>query len=215
MNALIADSFAADRVLLIGDATHTLPPNRGGFGANTGIEDAHNIAWKLSVVLEGFSMRRLLDTYDDEPRPMACLRHLQIFVRDDYKAHAKGPVASSQVIDDDAMDFSQLYRSAAVLQASKPLQPAMRPEKWAGKPGTRASHFWESHGGKRVFTLDLFQRGWILSIFRQRAIATQPVLQSRANTGRHAIRATVEGVKNGVHYGPVNVLAGMEPPNEC
>jgi putative polyketide hydroxylase len=43
VSALIADRFASGRVFLAGDAAHTLPPNRGGYGANTGIEDAHNL----------------------------------------------------------------------------------------------------------------------------------------------------------------------------
>ena len=40
------------RVLLAGDAAHTMPPN-GGFGGNTGVQDAYNLAWKLALVLDG------------------------------------------------------------------------------------------------------------------------------------------------------------------
>ncbi|KAJ6014280.1 hypothetical protein N7540_008871 [Penicillium herquei] len=40
MSALIADQFSRGRVFLVGDAAHALPPNRGGYGANTGIADA-------------------------------------------------------------------------------------------------------------------------------------------------------------------------------
>jgi 2-polyprenyl-6-methoxyphenol hydroxylase-like FAD-dependent oxidoreductase len=39
LSAAIANTFSSGRVFLAGDAAHTLPPNRGGFGANTGIED--------------------------------------------------------------------------------------------------------------------------------------------------------------------------------
>ncbi len=53
--ALIADRFSAGRVFLAGDAAHQLPPNRGGYGANTGIEDADNLAWKLAAVVSGQS----------------------------------------------------------------------------------------------------------------------------------------------------------------
>lgn len=60
--ALVADRFADGRVFLTGDAAHQLPPNRGGFGANTGIDDAHNLAWKLAAVLSETSRPRLLDT---------------------------------------------------------------------------------------------------------------------------------------------------------
>src|SRR5262249_10357888 len=88
ISALIADRFASGRVFLAGDAAHTLPPNRGGYGANTGIEDAHNLAWKLASVLSGASAPRLLDTYDAERRPIAWLRHQQIFARSDFKQFA-------------------------------------------------------------------------------------------------------------------------------
>lgn len=162
LSALIADRFAVDRVFLAGDAAHTLPPNRGGFGANTGIEDAHNLAWKLAAVLSGESTPRLLDTYDAERRPIAWLRHQQIFARSDYKADAKGTAADAPIIDDDAMEWGQLYSSAAVLGAGDGLPPAARPDAWAGQPGTRAPHLWVTHGGERKSTLDLFQRTWVL-----------------------------------------------------
>ena len=44
-----------------GDAAHLMPPN-GGFGGNTGIHDAHNLAWKLALVLKGHASPRLLET---------------------------------------------------------------------------------------------------------------------------------------------------------
>ena len=40
------------RVFLAGDAAHVMPPY-GGFGGNTGIADAHNLAWKLALVVQG------------------------------------------------------------------------------------------------------------------------------------------------------------------
>jgi putative polyketide hydroxylase len=162
MSALIADSFASGRVFLAGDAAHTLPPNRGGYGANTGIEDAHNLAWKLCAVLSGASTRRLLDTYDAERRPIAWLRHHQIFARADYKSHTAGTAGDLPIIDDDAMEYGQLYRSIAVLGAGDGLPPASRPELWAGQPGTRAPHAWIFDGDERRSTLDLFQRSWLL-----------------------------------------------------
>lgn len=49
--ALIAKTFSVGRIFLAGDSAHTLPPTRGGFGANTGIQDAYNLAWKLAAVI--------------------------------------------------------------------------------------------------------------------------------------------------------------------
>ncbi|WP_394834833.1 FAD-dependent monooxygenase [Pendulispora rubella] len=132
LSALIADSFRSGRVFLAGDAAHTLPPNRGGYGANTGIEDAHNLAWKLSSVLSGVSTPALLDTYDAERRPIAWLRHDQIFARSDFKAFATTEAPHGPVFDDAAMELGQLYRSHAVIGAGAELAPARRPEQWAG-----------------------------------------------------------------------------------
>ncbi len=162
LSALIADRFSSGRVFLAGDAAHTLPPARGGYGANTGIEDAHNLAWKLASVLAGTSAPALLDTYDAERRPIAWLRHGQIFARPDYQQFARPADKEVPIIDDDAMELGQLYRSRAVLGAGEDLPHALRPDQWAGQPGTRAPHVWVSKEGARVSTLDLVQPDWVL-----------------------------------------------------
>jgi putative polyketide hydroxylase len=162
LSALIADRFSSGRVFLAGDAAHTLPPSRGGYGANTGIEDAHNLAWKLAEVLTDTASPALLDSYDAERRPIAWLRHDQIFARADYRKDAAGTAEGVAILDDDAMEFGQLYRSRAVLGAGEDLPPAATPDQWAGQPGTRAPHLWVTKGGERLSTLDLFQRGWVL-----------------------------------------------------
>jgi putative polyketide hydroxylase len=162
LSALIADRFASGRVFLAGDAAHTLPPARGGYGANTGIEDAYNLAWKLAAVVAGTSTPALLETYDAERRPIAWLRHDQIFARRDYAGWATEDEKHVAVIEDDAMELGQLYRSHAVIGAGGELPPAMRPEQWTGQPGTRAQHLWVSVGPEQLSTLDLLQRDWVL-----------------------------------------------------
>jgi putative polyketide hydroxylase len=142
LSALIADRFSSGRVFLAGDAAHTLPPARGGYGANTGIEDAHNLAWKIGAVLSGASAPELLDTYDAERRPIAWLRHGQIFARPDYAQFARSADKDVRLIDDDAMELGQLYRSSAVIGAGEDLPPALPPDQWVGQPGTRAPHVW-------------------------------------------------------------------------
>jgi putative polyketide hydroxylase len=113
-------------------------------------------------VLRGKSSPALLDTYGVERRAIALLRHEQIFARPDYKAEARGFAEGVAILDDDAMELGQLYRSAAVLGAGDELPPAMRPDRWAGQPGTRAPHVVLEEGQGRGSTLDLFQRGWVL-----------------------------------------------------
>src|SRR5262245_7766757 len=66
----LAERFQSGRVFLAGDAAHVMPPN-GGFGGNTGIHDAYDLAWKLAMAVKGFAGTALLETYESERRP-AC-----------------------------------------------------------------------------------------------------------------------------------------------
>src|SRR2546430_330694 len=68
--ALVADRFEVGRVFLVGDAARTQPPS-GGLGGNTGIAEAHNLAWKLAAVLRGEAGEGLLPTSEFGSRPMA------------------------------------------------------------------------------------------------------------------------------------------------
>lgn len=65
----IADSFWKGRVFVAGDAAHSHPPY-GGYGINTGFEDARNLGWKLAAVLRGWGGADLLASYDRERRPV-------------------------------------------------------------------------------------------------------------------------------------------------
>jgi putative polyketide hydroxylase len=206
LSALIADRYASGKVFLAGDAAHTLPPARGGYGANTGIEDAHNLAWKLAAVVAGESTPKLLDTYDDERRPIGQLRHDQIFSRPDYQRDA-APNFRVQPIDDDAMEFGQLYRSDAVMGADAGLPPALKPDQWAGQPGTRAPHSWFFRHGAKVSTLDLFQRGWVLLTEddRWRRVAARVAEQLSINLACVTIGSAVRQVDIGAYRAAVGL----------
>lgn len=69
MTKQIADQFRCGKLLLIGDAAHRFP-HTGGFGLNSGVQDAHNLAWKLAAVLRDGASESLLDTYETERRPV-------------------------------------------------------------------------------------------------------------------------------------------------
>ncbi|URM89892.1 FAD-dependent monooxygenase [Streptomyces sp. MRC013] len=68
--AALADRFRAGRVLLVGDAAHVHSP-AGGQGLNTGVQDVYNLGWKLGAVLRDGAPASLLDTYEEERRPIA------------------------------------------------------------------------------------------------------------------------------------------------
>ena len=61
--------YRAGRVFIAGDAAHSHPPY-GGYGVNSGLEDARNLGWKLAAVLQGWGGAKLLDSYDAERRPV-------------------------------------------------------------------------------------------------------------------------------------------------
>lgn len=70
MQAHIAEDYRKGRTFLVGDAAHRFPPT-GGLGLNTGAADAHNLAWKLALVMKGKAGAELLDTYGTERKPVA------------------------------------------------------------------------------------------------------------------------------------------------
>jgi 2-polyprenyl-6-methoxyphenol hydroxylase-like FAD-dependent oxidoreductase len=77
----LAERFRQGRVFLAGDAAHVHSPI-GAQGMNTGIQDAMNLAWKLSLVMQGRSSSALLDSYAQERRPVA----QQVLARTDHAA---------------------------------------------------------------------------------------------------------------------------------
>ena len=67
---LVADRYADGRVFICGDACHLMSPT-GGFGMNTGIQDAVDLGWKLEATLRGWGGTKLLPSYEIERRPVA------------------------------------------------------------------------------------------------------------------------------------------------
>ena len=65
----VADAYRRGRVFIAGDSAHSHPPY-GGYGLNTGLEDAVNLGWKLAAVLKGWGRPPLLDSYERERRPV-------------------------------------------------------------------------------------------------------------------------------------------------
>src|SRR5690606_2253615 len=112
--AAVASRFQSGRVFLAGDAAHVVPPN-GGFGGNTGVQDAHNLAWKLAMVLKGEAGPGLLETYDSERQPVGAFTVDQAYVR--YATRVvpeRGTAGVKPYVDDLIIEIGYQYRSSAI-----------------------------------------------------------------------------------------------------
>lgn len=161
----VADRFQVGRVLIAGDAAHVVPPN-GGFGGNTGIQDAHNLAWKLAAVLRHGAGPGLLASYDAERRPVGRLTIEQAYSR--YRHRVTPELMDDDVpalVDDFSMEIGYRYRSDAIVSENPEsdvddsFAVADHPRDAGGAPGTRAPHVWIAPG---VSTLDQFGTSFTL-----------------------------------------------------
>lgn len=146
-----------------GDAAHTMPPFKAG-GANTAIQSADNLAWKLAAVVNGVADPALLSTYHAERHPVG---------RFNARQSLTGPTLALIRLDDDrpqlppeeeAPMFALLagyqYHSAAVISgAPAPADPGAVSlvDELRGQPGARVPHVWVRDG---VSTLDLLGPGF-------------------------------------------------------
>ncbi|MGH9717468.1 MAG: FAD-dependent monooxygenase [Candidatus Acidiferrales bacterium] len=158
-----AERFQHGRIFLAGDSAHVMPPS-GGFGGNTGVQDAHNLAWKLALVLKGAAGPELLSTYDLERRPASAFTVEQAYSR--YVTRSAPYLRSDdmQAIESDLnIECGYVYHSPAVLPDTRGNLPGhVNPRESRGQPGTRAPHIWLESGTKRISTLDLFGRNFAL-----------------------------------------------------
>src|SRR5215212_6363839 len=149
-----AERLRAGRVFLAGDAAHVVPPN-GGFGGNAGVQDAHNLAWKLAAVIKGDAGPGLLDTYEAERLPLCELTVRQAYTR--YATRVvpeRGTQGVEPPVPDIELEIGLVMRSAAIL-SDEPDDGALHlpPSALDGRPGTRAPHVWLADGRS---SLDLF-----------------------------------------------------------
>jgi 2-polyprenyl-6-methoxyphenol hydroxylase-like FAD-dependent oxidoreductase len=158
----VARQFARGRVFLAGDAAHLMPPN-GGFGGNTGIHDAHNLAWKLAYVLKGLAGPRLLETYDMERRPIAKFTVEQAYTRYVTRtAPYLGATDFQPLADDFDIELGHIYHSPAIVADDDDSAVHDDPHQTCGRPGSRAPHVWLERAGRRISTLDLFGEAFVL-----------------------------------------------------
>jgi 2-polyprenyl-6-methoxyphenol hydroxylase-like FAD-dependent oxidoreductase len=151
-----AEHYQRGRVFIAGDAAHAMPPN-GGFGGNTGIQDAHNLAWKLAMVIRGDAGRELLDTYDAERRPVGTFTTEQAYSRYVTRtAPYLGTDGIEPVAPDLNVEMGYRYDSPAICHDGDPGPLHENPRESHARVGTRAPHAWVIRDGARLSTLDLF-----------------------------------------------------------
>jgi 2-polyprenyl-6-methoxyphenol hydroxylase-like FAD-dependent oxidoreductase len=176
MSKQVAASFRKGRVLLAGDAAHRFPPT-GGFGLNTGVQDAHNLAWKLAYVLNGRATEKLIDTYDEERRPIAqanadfsygnSLRipHVDRAMRSNNRERIDFWIED---LDNHLHSVGQslgfIYESGAVIaDGSTPPMHSARYYDPADRPGSRFPHLWLDADCTQS-TLDWFDKDFVLAV---------------------------------------------------
>ncbi len=158
---LVADAFRVGRVFLAGDAAHVHPP-AGGFGANTGIHDAHNLAWKLAAVLHGWGGAGLLDSYDTERRHVGLAMAEQALIRNRIRHGHATDEDRRQMVDDIIITLGYRYASPLILGADRSTGVLTPELDLTGEPGTRAPHVWLTRRGDRISAIDLFGTGFVL-----------------------------------------------------
>ncbi|MCD6031846.1 MAG: monooxygenase FAD-binding protein, partial [Thermomicrobiales bacterium] len=161
IGAQVAQQYRLGRTFLVGDAAHIVPPT-GGLGANTGIQDAHNLAWKLAAAVKGEVGPALLETYHDERRPVGLLTMEQALARWGSRVGEGAEQQTTALLDYAAVAFGYRYQSAAVIGAPADARSALPVTELTGQPGTRAPHVWLARDGQRLSTIDLFGRDYVL-----------------------------------------------------
>lgn len=175
MAALNAEQYRQGRIFLCGDAAHRIPPT-GGMGMNTGIGDAHNLAWKIAYVLKKHSYSALLDSYEQERKPLAQITMdwsvvnasrirtiFQSLMDGNDCAFREAVKEQTKHINHLGLDFGFIYQSCAVYPKNSKI-PTFDPNIYENKVlvGMRAPHCWLSYKNSLISTVDLFETNYVL-----------------------------------------------------
>jgi putative polyketide hydroxylase len=235
----VAETYRQRSVFLVGDAAHEFPPT-GGLGLNTGLADAHNLAWKLDAVIAGWADTRLLDTYEQERRPLglatARIAHGHFDTMTSLFGDAARPefeiaqdtwsgrnirrrladrlLSTRHNYSSESVSRGYSYRHGAVISEEGTPDAA-----WPGsayvpqaRPGSRAPHLWLRHGRRLMSTLDLFDHAFTLLTGREGGIWIDAAREISDRTGIPLYTYTVGG--GGAlddFYGRWPQLYGVEP----
>jgi hypothetical protein len=162
--ALVADHYQQGRIFLAGDAVHLFTPT-GGFGFNTGLDDASNLAWKLAATCQSWGGPKLLATYETERRPVgirnttesgklaeeAGALEIPPHIEDDTTRGAGDRAAFREVVERFREEFASLgiqlgarYDGSPIIVRDGAAPPPDDPRIYtpSSVPGGRAPHWW-------------------------------------------------------------------------
>ena len=194
--SIVADTWHRGNVFLAGDAVHQHSPS-GGFGMNTGLGDAVDLAWKLTAALAGWGGPALLDSYEIERKPVArrivreategqaplADKSLLALVRvpNPEGDHARAMIGEeivrerTKVFVSDGLVLGYRYETSPIIVPDGTPAPAESVRQYAptARPGSRAPHAWLKDGRS---TLDLFGDSFVLLDFSRAAADTSTVV---------------------------------------
>ena len=179
--ALVTDHYSRERVFLAGDSVHLFTPT-GGFGFNTGIDDAANLGWKLAAVHQGWGGEKLLATYETERRPVglrnttesgklaeqAAALKIPPHLEEETARGATQRTAFGKELARFREEFASLgiqlgarYDASPIVIGDGAVPPHDDPKVYtpSAVPGGRAPHYWI---GARESLFDRFGRGFTL-----------------------------------------------------
>ncbi len=168
-HALVAERYSKGRCFLVGDSAHLFSPT-GGFGMNTGVSDAIDLAWKLQASLQGWAGDGLLDSYDIERRPIGhrntaeaadCFDHLfRVMQNGDeldgdgdeserLRAELKADIKEQEkLIASSGTLLGYRYEGSPIIVADGTPEPPDDARRYlpVARPGHRAPHVWLDDG---------------------------------------------------------------------
>jgi putative polyketide hydroxylase len=166
-SAIVADRYGVGDVFLAGDAAHEMPPT-GCFGLNTGVQDVHNLTWKIAAVLRGKADPSLLDSYHAERQPLGQIitqNSLANALSMGRTARRSNVLPRREFLNEQGLIFGACYRSMAIVPDGTPAVAIDDPVTEyvpSARPGSRAPHVWLKRGNLQISTIDLFGPHFVL-----------------------------------------------------
>jgi len=155
LRVAIANRYNNGRIFIAGDAAHSHPPY-GGYGINTGFEDARNLGWKLAATLQGWGGAGLLDSYDAERRPVfasTARDFIETFIEDDRDFLANfNPLKDPEAF---AAKWAERAQNTHGVMAFEPNYEGSPLIGGAGAPSAKGDHRHTARAGHHLSPIDI------------------------------------------------------------